>query len=323
MKKLSRKEFISLSVASSLAVPLIGLSLSCKGNVKKAGAAVTPEEASGKYIDDIGFQVFTLRDLLIDNKESLFQSLAGVGIKNIEFFDPATLNDYVPVVRDNGMSPFAVHFMPGYISGNWETARQMGMPPPENYYFENILEDCNNNGVKYAGIAIMLQEERETLDHYKRFAEEVNKKAEQSKAAGIQLYYHNHNFEFEPIQETTPYEEMLKIFDPGLVKLEIDVFWMTVAGQNPLVWLDKVGDRLLFLHMKDLKQGSELGVYDFNIPEDSYVELGTGMLDWETILTKTREMGVRYAFIDQDSTQMEDKIESVRTNVEYIRSLGI
>jgi sugar phosphate isomerase/epimerase len=75
--------------------------------------------------------------------------------------------------------------------------------------------------------------------------------------------------------------------------------------------------------MKDLKKGSKTGVYTFDIPEDSYVELGTGMLDYKAILTEARKAGIQYAIIDQDSTQMQDKIASVRQNVEYIKALGI
>jgi len=249
--------------------------------------------------------------------------LAGAGVKNIEFFNPATLNEYVPIVKDCGITPLSTHFMPGYITGNWESARKMNMAPPDRYAYENILEDCNRNGIKYMGVAILLEEDRPALDDYKRFAEKANKRGAQSKAAGIQLYYHNHSFEFKPAEGTTPYEEMLKIFDKELVKLEVDVFWATLGAQDPLQLLQKTADRLLFVHLKDLKKGSVPGVFDFNIPDDSFVELGTGMLDLKSILKKTRELGIRYAIIDQDSTQMKDKIASVKMNCDFVRALGI
>jgi len=125
------------------------------------------------------------------------------------------------------------------------------------------------------------------------------------------------------MQGTTPYDEMLRIFDKELVKLELDVFWVTVGGQDPLLWLRKTGDRLLFLHMKDLKKESKTGVFNFNIPEDSFTELGTGMLDYKAILQLTRKLGIQYAIVDQDSTQMADKIASVKQNCDFIKSLGI
>jgi sugar phosphate isomerase/epimerase len=320
MKKLTRKEFINLSLMSAVSVPFIGMSAWGKG---KPGTAGISENASNTYADGIGFQVFAFRDSLLKDANSLFKSFAGAGIKSIEFFNPAKLNEYVPIVKDNGMNPLCTHFMPGYVTGNWNTARKMNMAPPDNYYFENVIADCVKNGIKYMGNAILLDEDRPSLDDYKRFADKFNKCGEQCRKAGVQLYYHNHSFEFQPMNGTTPYEEMIKIFDKSLIKLEIDVFWVTVAGLNPVEWIQKLNDRLLFLHMKDLKKGSQTKVYNFNIPEDSYVELGTGMLDYKSILTEARKAGIKYAIIDQDSTQMLDKIASVRQNVEYVKSLGI
>jgi sugar phosphate isomerase/epimerase len=279
--------------------------------------------STNSYADGIGFQVFAFRDALLKDAGSLFKSFAGAGIKTIEFFNPAKLTEYVPIVKDNGMIPLCTHFMPGYVTGNWTAARKMNMAPPDNYYFENVVSDCVKNGIKYMGNAVLLEEDRPTLDDYKRFAEKFNKCGEKCKKAGVQLYYHNHSFEFSPIDGTTPYEEMIKIFDKNLVKLELDVFWVTVAGLNPVSWIEKLSDRLIFLHMKDLKKGTKTGIYTFDIPDDSFVELGTGMLDYKTILTAARKAGIQYAIIDQDSTQMEDKIASVRQNVEYVKSLGI
>jgi len=320
MNKLTRKEFIDLTLLGAIGVPFIRSAAWGNGQP----GIISAGEASVKtYADGIGFQVFAFRDALVKDAGNLFKSFAGAGIKSIEFFNPAKLSEYVPIVKDNGMNPLCTHFMPGYVTGNWTIARKMNMAPPDNYYFENVIADCVRNGIKYMGNAILLDEDRPTLDDYKRFAEKFNKCGEQCKKAGIQLYYHNHSFEFQPMQGTTPYEEMVKIFDKNLVKLEIDVFWLTVAGLNPVSWIQKLSDRLLFLHMKDLKKGSKTQVYTFDIPEDSYVELGTGMLDYKTILTEARKAGIQYAIIDQDSTQMTDKIASVRQNVEYIKALGI
>lgn len=321
MKPLSRRDFIDFSLASSMGASVWRMTRGYRGGFRPARDGT--DGASRRYIDDIGFQVFTLRDLLVTNARELFKSLAQVGIKNIEFFDPSTLKDYVPIVRDSGMAPLCTHFMPGYISGNWETATRMGFPPAAGYHFENIIEDCDRNGIRYMGIAIVMPEERETLEHYRRFADRVNRSAEASKSAGIQLYYHNHSFEFEPMAGTTPYDELLKILDPGLVRFELDVFWLTVAGEDPIRWMRKLGERLLFLHLKDLKKGTPVGHYTLAVPRESFVELGSGMIDFKGILTEARKMGIRHAFIDQDHTQMDDKIESVRKSCEYIRALNI
>ena len=320
MKGISRKEFIRLSLLSSLSIPFAGLN-SCK-SPKEDKVEDVSTESPPRFIDNLGLQVFAVRDNLITDADSIFKELSEIGIKSIELFDPATLMNYVPIIRNYGMEAHCCHFLPGYISGKWETAQSIGMAPPENYIFDNVLEDCNAAGIKYLGIAIMMPEERQTLEDYKHFADQVNLAAEKSKAAGIQLYYHNHSFEFKPEGSTTPMQEMLNVFDPDLVKIELDAFWVTISGNDPIEWMDKLGNQLLFIHLKDLKKGTPLDYTVFEVAPDAFMELGTGSLDFHSILTKARSLGVEYAFIDQDHSQV-DMIESIRRNYEYVKSLGI
>jgi len=331
MHKLTRKEFIQMAAASSVAIPLLGYG--CVGQGDKSGsssgqaasssgqAASSSEndDVGGTFYDEIGFQVYTLRDLLVENAKTLFKDLADAGIKNIEFFDPLTLNSYVPIVKDNGMNPLATHFSSGYVTGIWRDDQA----PLEGHGFENVVEDCAANGIKYLGVASLTKDEQKSLDAYKRFAEQANVCGEQSKGAGVQLFYHNHNFEFGTMDGTTPYEEMLKIFDKDLVKLELDVFWAAVAGQDPVAWINRIAPWMLFLHLKDLKEGLQLPQFTTDIPPDSFIELGDGIVKLEAILTEAKKAGITTAIIDQDDTQMDDKIASVKKNTAYIKGLGI
>ena len=103
-----------------------------------------------------------------------------------------------------------------------------------------------------------------TLDDYKWSAEQFNKVGEQVKKDGLQLGYHNHNFEFKKFEGgVTGYDEFLRLTDPDLVKLEMDCGWVTVAGHDPVAYLHKFPDRYKLLHIKDFKKGftptSQLG----------------------------------------------------------------
>ena len=267
-------------------------------------------------------QVFGVRELLQNDPQGVFKALAEIGIKNIEFFDPASLRAFVPIVKDLGMTPLSTHFLPGYISGKWDTVRRIGMTPPENYHYEHIVEDCATHGIKYMGIAIMMPEERQSMDDYKRFAEQVNKHGEISKQAGIQLYYHNHSFEFKPEGDALPFDEMLKLFDPGLVKIELDVFWATIAGSDPVQWIKRLGNQLLFLHLKDLREGTPTDYTVFEVDPAAFLEIGSGIIDFKAIFEQAKAAGVQYALLDQDHTAM-DKIESVQKSYDYIQSLGL
>ena len=305
----------------AMAVPILGY-LGCKDKQVESKIQEAADLPTFKYADRMGIQVFGLRELLVENPQKVFTELAAMGIKNIELFDPATLNTYVPMIKDLGMTALSTHFLPGYISGKWDTVKQIGMTPPENYNFENIVEDCATNGVNYLGIAIMMPEERQSMDDYKRFAELTNQHAEISKKAGVQLYYHNHSFEFEPTEGAIPFDEMLKVFDPDLVKIELDVFWATIAHNDPLSWIKKLGDQLLFLHMKDLKANTPLDYSVFDVDNAAFLEIGDGTIDFEKVMKACKEAGVQYAFLDQDHTAM-DKMESVKKSLAYIKQLGV
>jgi len=304
-----------------MALPMVG-AMSCTNKQADTKNSEYHAGPSFKYSDRMGIQVFGLRELLVADPQKVFKALAEIGIKNIELFDPATLNTYVPMIKDLGMTALSTHFLPGYISGKWETGMKLGMAPPTNYTFENILDDCAKNGIANLGIAIMMPEERQTLDDYKRFADLVNQHAAISKKVGIQLYYHNHSFEFKPTDGVLPFDQMLKIFDRNLVKIELDVFWTVIAHNNPLEWIAKLGDQLLFIHLKDLKANTPLDYTVFEVDPAVFMEIGSGSIDYKSVLEAAKAAGVQNVFLDQDHTAM-DKIESVKKSYEYLKNLGV
>lgn len=320
MKKiLTRQEFIKLSAMASLAAPILGYS-SCSSRSEKKQSEET--SSSITYSDAMGLQVFGIRELLEQDPQSTLKSISEIGIKNIELFDPSSLKKFVPIINDLGMTALSTHFLSGYITGKWDTVKSIGMAPPENYKFEHIVEDCAASGVKYLGIAILMPEERESLDDFKRFADLANQHGAMSQQAGVQLYYHNHSFEFKPTEGAIPFDEMLKLFDPKLVKIELDVFWAAIAGVDPIEWIKRLNSQLIFLHLKDLKSGTPTDYSVFNVDPAAFLEIGSGSLDYPTILKEAKAAGVQVAFLDQDHTAM-DKIESVKKSYDYLKELGI
>jgi len=323
-KHISRKEFIKLSAMTSLALPALGYT-ACSSKTEKQpdnNIVDSIKAPAIKYSDRLGMQVFGVREMLEKDALGVFKAIADIGIKNIELFDPVTLKTYVPIIKDLGMTPLSTHFLPGYISGKWDTVKKIGMTPPENYGFQNIVEDCVANAVSNLGISIMMPEERQSLDDFKRFAELANKHGEISKQAGVQLYYHNHSFEFKPTDGLIPFDEMLKIFDGDLVKIELDVFWATISNNDPIQWINKIGNQLLFIHLKDLKSGTPTDYSVFDVDHAAFMEVGDGIIDFKRILEAAKAAGVQYAFLDQDHTAM-DKIESVKKSYGYLKSHGI
>jgi sugar phosphate isomerase/epimerase len=321
-RQISRTEFLKLSAMTSIALPVLGFSCSNKTE-RQPGHVVDDTNADEViYSDRLGMQVFGVREMLEKDPRGVFKAIADIGIKNIELFDPATLKTYVPIIKDLGMTPLSTHFLPGYISGKWDTVKQIEMTPPENYNFQNIVDDCVTHGVKNLGIAIMMPEERQSMDDFKKFAEMANTHGEICKQAGVQLYYHNHSFEFKPTEGLIPFDEMLKIFDRDLVKIELDVFWVTIANNDPIAWINKIGNQLLFIHMKDLRPNTPIDYSVFEVDPAVFLEIGDGIINFKQSLEAAKAAGVQYAFLDQDHSAM-DKIESVKKSYTYLKRLGI
>ena len=98
--------------------------------------------------------------------------------------------------------------------------------------------------------------ERETVDHFKRHADQANKAGEKCAKAGIQLCYHNHSFEFAKLNGgKTGWDVFVKEFDKKLVKFEVDVFWVKIGGLDPYKTLRQLKGRVSQVHLKDLVKG--------------------------------------------------------------------
>ncbi len=320
---MTRKEFLRYSAAYA-AIPFFGQS-ACRGAADgddRNTAAEVRGSSSDRYADHLGLQVFGIRDRLASDPVPTLEAVARIGYKEVEFFDPSTLSSLVPIADDLGMETVATHFLPGFISGKWETATEIGMAPPEGYEFENVLDDCVANGVDYLGVAIMMPEERESLDDYRVFSEQLNRHGEICRAADVQLYYHNHSFELEPIEGTTPLDEMLAVLDPELVKIEFDVFWATIAGTNPIEWIRKLGDRMTFVHMKDLAEGTPIDYTVFEVDEAVFRPLGDGIIDFAGVLAAAREVGAATALVDLDHAET-DMLVALDRCYQHIQSLGL
>ncbi len=165
-----------------------------------------------------------------------------------------------------------------------------------------------------------------TLDDWKWNAEQFNRVGEQVKKAGLQLAYHNHNFEFRPLGTVTGYDEFLRLTDPELVKLEMDCGWMAVAGQDPAAYLAKYPERYRMLHIKDFKKGfapsTTLG--DKSPGAAVPTELGRGVLDYSHVLSAARKGTIRALFVEQEPPFTEmPALEAIKVDYDYLKDLRV
>ena len=175
--------------------------------------------------------------------------------------------------------------------------------------WDKAVDDAAKIGLQYMVCAWLAPSERGSLDHYKQVAEDLNKGGEICKKAGIQLCYHNHDFEFIQENGKYPYEILLAGTDKKLVKMEMDLYWMTKAKQDPIATFKKNPGRFPLLHLKDMD----------NTDKQMFTEVGNGIVDFKKILSYADEAGVKYVFVEQDICP-GDPFDSITKSINYIKS---
>jgi sugar phosphate isomerase/epimerase len=174
--------------------------------------------------------------------------------------------------------------------------------------WDQAVDDAAAAGVKYMVCAFLSEAERGNLDRYKTIADQLNKAGERCQKAGIQLCYHNHDFEFKAENGQMPFDVLLSGTDKKLVKMELDLYWTTKAGQDPLALFKQHPGRFPLWHVKDMAK----------TPEKSFTEVGNGSIDFKKIFTQADLAGLQYFFVEQDSTP-GDPFDSVTKSIGYIK----
>jgi sugar phosphate isomerase/epimerase len=148
-------------------------------------------------------------------------------------------------------------------------------------------------------------------------AKQLNDWAKQVNDMGMQFAFHNHDYEFRKFDGVTGYDILLKETDPKLVYLEMDCYWITQAGYDPVQMLKRLGHRVRMLHIKDRKPGFPPS-FDMSDSSAHFTEVGTGGIDWPPILATAKKLHVEHYFIEQDRIQ-GSAIESLRASYTYLR----
>jgi sugar phosphate isomerase/epimerase len=172
--------------------------------------------------------------------------------------------------------------------------------------WEKSVEDLHFIGSEFMVCSYLFPEER-TTENFRKLPQLLNKSGEITAKAGIQFAYHNHDFEFEKFDDTqNVYDFILENSSPELVRMELDLYWISKAGIDPLVYFNKYPGRFPLWHVKDMKTGSK-----------DFTEVGNGTIDFERIFKAEKQAGLQYWFLEQDSSD-KDIFESIRISRDFI-----
>jgi len=276
-----------------------------------AGAAIwaqLPESLfASPYGKPIGLQLYTLRDLLEKDAPGTIRQLATIGYKDVEIYSlyGKTASEFGGILKDNGVTPSSGHYLLPAVKSEWDAR----------------IEDAKTLGLRYMVIAILPPEERKSLDDYKKLADLFNKAGEATQKSGIQFCYHNHNFEFQKFGDVMPYDYLLKTLDPKLVAFEMDCFWVTHAGHDPVAYFKKHPGRFPLLHIKDMKD-KPAPTQELDAKMGLFAPVGSGSIDWKRIFEAAKVGGMQHYYVEQDYCETPP-LEAIKMSHQYLDALKV
>jgi len=251
---------------------------------------------AGRRLSNVGLQLYTVREQLAADFDGTLARVAALGFREVEFAGyhgraPAQVKT---ALRRNGLVAPSAHVSTAELRGG----------------LERVIEAANVIGHRYLVLGYVPAEERRSLDDYRRLAEALNRAGERTRRAGIQLCYHNHDFEFGEVGGQIPYALLLAETDARLVKMQLDLYWIAKAGRRAPDYFAGHPGRFPSLHVKDMDSTARR----------HFTEVGRGVIDFKTIFAAAPRAGVRHYFVEQDET-LGSPFDSVKVSLEYLKRL--
>ena len=249
-----------------------------------------------KKLSRIGLQLYTVRRDLERDFEGTLRKVAALGITEVEFagYFGQKAEQIKKLLKNLGLASPSAHIDTAALRGGLAKA----------------IDDAKIIGHKYLVLGYLPEEERKSLDDYKKLVELLNKAGEECQKSDLQFAYHNHDFEFKTLENKIPYDLILAETDARNVKIELDLYWISKAGFDPLAYFEKYPKRFPLVHVKDMDA----------TPKKSFTEVGRGTVDFKKIFAKGGAAGIRHYFIEQDQTPAAP-LKSVEISLKYLKEL--
>lgn len=249
----------------------------------------------------IGLQLYTVRDKISKDLDGTLKRVAEIGYNSVEAagYNIADGSFY-------GMKPKAFA----------EKLTGLGIPLNSSHSVfeldvaEKVFADAAEAGSKYVIYAYLPEEFRKNIDGYKATAEKFNKMGEIANKYDIRFGYHNHNFEFIKLDGQMGIDVLHTETEPDLVTFEVDLYWVTRGGLDPVEFLKKYPGRTELFHVKDMTKTEDM----------FFAPVGTGRLDFKSIFAVKKTAGMKMFFVEQDSFRDLDPFESIEQSFNYLNN---
>lgn len=291
-----RRTFIETSVGAAL--------------YSAAGSSWAAE--GGRKIARVGLQLYTVRGEMKKDFEGTLEKVASTGYKEVEFagYYDRSPKDVRALLDKDGLAAPSTH---------------IAYPIIENKLPETI-DAAHVIGHKFI-VCPWIDEKQRNADGWKSAAELFNKAGEACEKAGIQFAYHNHSFEFAPVEGLEgklAYDYLLGATDAKLVKMEMDLCWISVAGKDPLDYFKKYPGRFPMVHVKDYvndpnSTSSYAGATGSVSFKGRLEDVGKGSIDFKRVFADSAKGGIKHYFVENDDAKQP--FEDIKISYDYLAAL--
>lgn len=255
-----------------------------------------PHSYGALGLDRIGLAIITVRTLAAREFERTLQAVAKIGYRDLDM--------YIYEGRRPAKETRAVLDRTGL------TCRSARVATPALYRgWDRSLDAAKELGARWITLANVPYEERLTLHDWQELSELFNRVGEAALQRELGFCYHNHDFELQPLEGKVPLDVMMAATDADLVKLQIDVYWVTKGGRDPANEIARLGSRVASLHLKDMARTPERGI----------TSVGAGTIDFARVLSAARRAGVSDYFVEEDAPR--DALAAARASYTHLSAL--
>lgn len=283
----------------------VTLALSLLAQVTLSARAVTTVGTGTGFKGPVGLQLYSLREQFAKDVPGTLDKVRNMGFKYVELAgtNGRKPEEFKAMLEARGLKAVAGHY--GYEKFRDDVA--------------SIAQEAKALGLEYVGCA--------WIPHQGPFDEKTlraaiavfNHAGEALAKQGLKFYYHVHGYEFQPFGSGTLFDVLMKETKPKFVSFEMDVFWVVHPGQDPVRLFQKYGKRWVMTHLKDMRKTTETGLLTGHTDVNNDVAIGAGKIDFPPLLRAARKAGVKWHFLEDESSSSEQQIPQSLRYLEAVR----
>ena len=250
----------------------------------------------------LGVQLYTVRDLVQKSLPQTLKQIRAIGYDEVELFPGVykhTARELLSILHKSGLTAASGHF-------NYED-------------FASKIPYARRLGLKWMVCPMLPKPQWGSPEGFRRAAMAFNQWGKLCDQHDMRFAFHNHNYEFQDLKGTTGYDILLKETDPELVSLEMDCYWITQAGRDPVLLLKQLGKRVRLLHLKDRKAGFPTS-QELNDAAGHFTEVGAGTISWRPLLTLAKSLDIEHYYVEQDESD-KSPMESLKISYNYLHRI--